>query len=231
MKEWHSFNFPNPCFILFEILGLEPNPQTHIFGDEEPGIINAPWLGMTPKFVNNIITSACIKLDGFCAHHETREGYTKMLLHSWEELKELIMGKAIDMHRIIGTTGSEFEKSISKAFNQHKRNEDEQEHGIEKVATTPVKYSPNIKRKAGTNITNRFCTPLTKKARITHQQTWICIGVTCGRESTFWCAANDFPVNRIKSSTNQCTPFGRYMTSFKRAEECLDNMLQRTKYE
>jgi len=231
MQTWDSFNLPTQCFILSEILGLEPNPQTHIYGDEELGIIDAPWLGMIPKFVNNIVTSACKNLDGSCTHLETRAAYTEMLLHSWEELKELIMGKAIGMHRIIGTTGSEFEKNISKTFNQHNHDEDESDHESVKMAPILVQHTPKIKRKAGTNKSDQFCTPLTKKARITHQHTSICTGVTCGRESTFWCADNDFPANRIKSGTKQCTRCGRYMTAFKRAEECLENMLQRTKSE
>jgi len=225
INTWQSFHFRKSCYILSEIFGLEPNSQNHIYDDEELGIIDAPWLGLVPKFMEKIITSACTYLDGKCDHHETKKLYTTLLLNSWEEIKELMMGKAIGMHRIIGTTGTEFEQTISKTFGKNQATEANNKHPSSLPSSISSPILPRKKRKANAHESNCLSTPPTKLARISKQSTTICTGVTCGREAIFWCADNAFTPNKINCGTKQCTRCGRYMTAFKRIEETLDNML------
>ena len=225
---WDSFNLPISCFILSEIFGLEPNSQNHIYDDEELGVVDAPWLGLIPNFLNLTIKSACTHLDGGCTHHETRKMTTNSLLHSWEELKELMMGKAIGMHRVIGTAGSEFEKTILKTFGENPLEESTDKQIPEQTSFTSISSPVCTKRKANVLDTGQHLTPITKRVRICQRQTTSCNGVTCGQEAIFWCADNDFSTNKVASGIKQCTRCGRYMTAFKRAEESLNNMLQQT---
>ena len=98
------------CSILLDIFGITPEPNPFSKGDEEIGIIDLPWLGFIPNFLNSTLLDACTQLDGVFRPTDTRNAISKHLCTMWEEIKELILGRAIGLHRVTGTTGKTMEK-------------------------------------------------------------------------------------------------------------------------
>ena len=223
------------CLILSEIIGLLPNPHTHIYYDDELGIIDAPWLGMIPCFLDNCIIRSCKKLDGTITHAETMQQIAITLLELWGEIKDLIMGKAIGLHRIIGTTGHTYEKEMTK-FHQTK-----QEKTVEPVICTvidePCKSSSvvihNIRKESPSLTFDTPKHPSKKRKTVnpsyslndTPAETKMCIGITCGRDRCFWHGDSAFLPNTIKKSIKQCGRCSRYMTAMRKVSETLENMI------
>jgi len=102
------------CFILLDMFGITPAHNPLSQGDEEIGVIDLPWLGFIPTFLNKIFCNACTKLDGTIRPAATMKIISKQLCERWKEIQALILGRAIGLHRLIGTTGKDLEKEFKK---------------------------------------------------------------------------------------------------------------------
>ena len=55
-------------------------------------------------------------------------------------------------------------------------------------------------------------------------QTRSCPGITCGKESSFWCMECNFNKNNVRTTIRQCQRCGRYMTAMKQANTILSSI-------
>ena len=99
------------CKILLDIFSITPEQYPIQKGDEEIGLIDAPWLGLIPTFLDNIVTKALKNIrSGGNLHSSVANTLSKILSETWKEIRILILGRAVGLHRITGTTGKEMEK-------------------------------------------------------------------------------------------------------------------------
>ena len=214
--------------ILTDIFGITQREPIANYGDDELGIIDVPWLGLTPIFLDRIINNACTKLDGMCSHTNTNEIASMELLFIWNTIKEINLGRAAGLHRIIGTTGKTIEKQFAKNANLTSNVELTPTTSSDSMITPMEIVSTPLK---AINDTSNSSSPLQQSPRLSDaskvQEKNIetdnidspktCTGVTCGKESTFWCAGCTYEPNLIKQSIKQCQRCGRFMTALKQA--------------
>ena len=227
------------CEILLEIFGTVPREPAIQHGDEELGLIDTPWLGLVPSFLNSIMDSACRRL-GISENHETtRIAVTSKLERMWMDVKSLIQGSATGLHRIIGSTGRRIEKEFAKQVHNLENTGD---NIIQPLSLTLSEPSSSSKRKheslSGTMGANKKTKKNDSSVKIidtnnpqlsttsTKPTTKTCSGITCGKESIFWCAGCDFTPVQIKASLKQCQRCGRHMTALKQASKTLKDLLQ-----
>jgi len=122
LLKWNKNNLhdaidEDSCTILLDIIGITPERHPIQKGDEEIGLIDAPWLGLVPTFLDTIVTEALRKIQvGGNLHSSAAITLTEIFSKSWKEIKILILGRAVGLHRITGTTGKEMEK-LCASFN------------------------------------------------------------------------------------------------------------------
>jgi len=107
---------PRSDFCL-EIFGLLPNNLHTYINDAHIGIVDAPWLGLTPKNINLIITEHICTIETNTIQLPNRKQITKELKLKWNLIKGLILGKAIGLHRITGIISSGKEKDLRNRYN------------------------------------------------------------------------------------------------------------------
>jgi len=227
------------CEIMLEIFGIVPRPSAIQHGDEELGLIDTPWLGLVPSFLNSIMDSACRKL-GISENHETtRIAITSKLERMWTDVKSLIQGSATGLHRIIGSTGRKIEREFAKQVHNAANTGD---NVTQPISLTSSESSSSSKRKHESLSGTMGAKKKTKKnepsiktidtnnpqlpTTTTTPATKTCSGITCGKESIFWCAGCDFTPIPIKASLKQCQRCGRHMTALKQASKTLKDLLQ-----
>ena len=194
--------------------------------DEHIGVVDCPWLGMTPKVIDSIMITTCTELDQFIPHAETRESISNNLNHSWREIKTLIMGRAIGLHRIISSSGKDIEKQWRKdfqidinSFRKLKKDSTPQcipsltraKRKFDITDATNSKILSSKRRKVSTIVQNQVDLKL-------------CTGITCNDKYESWYINNNFSPNRIKTSIKQCQRCGRYMTSFRQSKHLLSEI-------
>ena len=138
----HKWNKPNlftaidndECYILTDILGLSPSRSPYQKGDEELGLIDSTWLGLVPNFLNETLIYACNQFRLSIKSTSDTTDIAEHLHSSWRAIKALILGRVVGLHRVIGSTGKEFEKLL-----QIKDNSQDNNNGVE--GKTPI---PNI---------------------------------------------------------------------------------------
>jgi len=85
-------------------------------------IIDVFWLGLIPTSIDRIIKSTCSH--SHFLYHTPDIASCKVLsndcLATWKELQDIIMAKAIGIHRIIGSIIKEKEKAYRKKYNMVK---------------------------------------------------------------------------------------------------------------
>ena len=228
------------CRILLEIFGIIPKESATQHGDEELGLVDTPWLGLIPSFLDNIMDSACQNL-GISENHETtRLAVTSKLARMWTDVKSLIQGSATGLHRIIGSTGRKIEKEFAKKANTLLEDSGE---SIDQISLSSLSESTGTPKRTKEFITGSMGASkkiktsdhpvkiistnfLQSAEAISKPATKFCSGMTCGKESIFWCAGCDFTPIQIKASLKQCQRCSRHMTAFKQASSTLENLLQ-----
>jgi len=235
-----SLCFKENCFILSEIFGLLPQYQIYSLNDDELGIVDAPWLGLIPSFLDSIMNFTCKNMSNLIADKVSSKAVCIQLTSIWEEIKELIMSQAIGLHRVIGTTGSAFEKQIAKASLLA---------NITNVAplhsncTHPIvsSQSTSPSKRKSTPASQSKVTPPSTKRKVTEDHfpsqqppsppSKICNGITCGSESRFWYADSSFSPNKIRQNIKQCHRCGRHMTALRKTITTLETMMKSTRDE
>jgi len=119
LRKWEHTSIPqaimnDKCTILLEIFGITPRKMTEHKGDEEAGLIDAPWMGLVPIFMDRIMLQACNPTGSARFNDANIESITKFLIKDWEAIKSLILGRATGLHRVVSTSGKDIEKFFTK---------------------------------------------------------------------------------------------------------------------
>jgi len=234
----------NSCSILTEVFGLIPRETFTNCGDEELGVTDLPWLGLTPTFLNSIIIQSCDNLDGNIPHLATKEAISNDLKATWNSIKNINLHRATGLHRIIGTTG----KSIEKEFIQLTKTNIISTNDIisspiisEKSVPPQKQQSPTLKHPiihsrniarpakklkregptAPPNILIETPAPAAEQKTQSINDLKTCAGITCGKEAAFWCMDCSHEPGLIKQSIKQCQRCSRFMTALKQAHETI----------
>ena len=203
-----------------EIFGLSPNLNYAMIRDDQIGTMDCAWLGLTPKSINKCLEKHCDKIKQFVTHTETANALSEDLHHSWKEIKTLIMGRAIGLHRIICSTGKDIERDWKKELDL-----DINTFRKIKKESKPESSTTALKRKA------IICSEKRKKQKLVSNHRILvdmkaCNGITCNRKYKSWCPNNKFAINKIRTSTKQCQRCGRHMTAIKQCGIIIRNMIK-----
>jgi len=235
------------CTMLLDVFGMIPRENFSNFGDEELGIIDLPWLGLIPNFLDNMIIQACVTLDGNHPYLPTKEAMTKDIICTWNIIKNINLARATGLHRIIGTTGKSTRKEFIKTTQV--RQEDLTDITPSPAATSPtISISPDqqqtnrkrplvstysdlnsttkAKKLKLTSISNKQKLPITTAEREDQPvlESKTCNGVTCGKEAGFWCMECSYEPILIRQSIKQCQRCSRFMTALKQAHDLISKI-------
>ena len=224
--ESRQFNF------LSEIFGLIPNCNGTEIMDDQIGVTDCPWLGLTPTFVDKAMLECCFSIHQFISHKESANVLINTLKHSWKEIMNLIMGKAIGLHKIIGSTGTRLEKEWRKEFDIDINSISKLKKEIKKLSSAgdmDIKFR-KVKRKL---IASNFNPAQRQKkqklfedVRKLNDNFKLCSGVTCDKRNSAWYPNSQFSTNRIKPSIKQCQRCSRFMTALRKAQSIIIHMLE-----
>ena len=218
--ESRKFNF------LCEVFGLLPNLNGMEVRDDQLGVSDCPWLGLTSLRIDKDVSDICDSIFDFIPHKDTATALRENLKDSWQEIKTLIMGKAIGIHRIICSTGRKIEKDWRKEYNIDISSFRKLKRESNPETFTTGKRKPDSTAEPGKE--------RKKKQRVISSQLdgvnfKSCNGITCHMKYKSWCPSNKFTQNRIKSTIKQCQRCGRHMTAIKQCLEIIQNMIDSQK--
>jgi len=155
LMKWNKNNLhdaieEDSCTILLDIFGITQERHPIQKGDEELGLIDATWLGLIPTFLDTIITDAIrrIKIEGSLPS-SAASTLIEILSKSWKEIKTLILGRAVGLHRITGTTGKEMEQ-LYASFNSTETEKSTESPPNQLQSSSPISRT-TIKRKKSSN--------------------------------------------------------------------------------
>ena len=239
------------CDILLEIIGMLPAHDTLEKGDEELGVMDLPWLGLIPIFLDDIIENACKESNIFHPGDIHLNPGVAQLRSMWIEIKAIVLGRAIGLHRVTGTTGKEIEKSFKRITSGDSEEEINQENIVQpKIATSPASNSKRTissisvtesppKKKIRNTTTDLTAVDISAKvsslidtiapqtpSRAEDPELKPCNGITCGNENIFWCQDCTFVRVKIKQNVKQCQRCGRFMTAMKQAHSVTLSLLR-----
>jgi len=75
------------CFAIMEVVELLPTTASIQTGDDELGLIDLPWMGLIPGFLQDIVDQTLGNLDGNCLNSATRSTMLAQLKTSWKDIK------------------------------------------------------------------------------------------------------------------------------------------------
>jgi len=211
-----------------EVFGMLPNFSGIPIRDDQIGLADCTWLGLMPRTIDIILEDACMSVRNFIIHKETVTHISTHLRQSWLEIKNLIMGKAIGLHRIICSTGKSLEKIWRKEYNIDINTIKK----LKQESNPTDKTGPNTSSPTTTGRKRKFSTcggiPVvvsSKQRKITDSEITVtnltmvekkdCTGLTCSKKHGSWYPNSDFAQNQIKASIRQCQRCSRYMTAIK----------------
>jgi len=204
-----------------ELLGVLEQPNAITTPDKDLCILDAFWLGLIPSKLDVLISnninrkriSEFIPLQTACIAMETE------LKDMWEEIKELIMAKAIGLHRIIGSISKNIEKSYREEFQLDKgtykalrREKKQQAHLI------VIKNEEEKKCKGTQHSNEEQHNPSPEIPKVP------CTGITCNRKNSQWCLDQKFNQNRIEKNKKHCIRCSKFCTAMKQSAEILDTI-------
>jgi len=153
----------------------------------------------------------------------------KDLFQAWSEIQDLIMAKAIGLHRIIG----QISKAKETSFRKTERNNNASQSSITKEYVETTQNSPtdtiqlcdnknnNKKPKLAVDIPpslpSTTSTPKTKPLIF-------CKGITCNQRNSRWCLDQTFNANKIEEHRKHCVRCSKFCTAMKQGAELLDNI-------
>ena len=201
-----------------ELFGIKPQSITENIKDENLKILDVLWMGLTPTSLDNILKSHCgySRFLNYSPDVASCKALANECLSTWTEIKELIMAKAIGIHRIIGVISKNKEKIYRKTYNLTKG-----------TCMDPIfRGEMNRKRKiakisSATKDTTISESADTKTKHAEHQKKILCNGITCNKKNKRWCLDQKFSSNRIEPSKKHCIRCSRFSTSMKHSANIL----------
>jgi len=211
-----GFHVQGPFFS--EAFGILPQSIAKNIKDENLKLIDVFWLGLTPITIDRIMKSNCNHLQflQYSPDMALCKAFSDDCLSTWKEIKELLMAKAIGIHRIISTISKEKEKSYRKKYNLIKGTymdpiyREEMNRKRKRTQISPGNTSNN---KSG----NSEATVIIGE----HSRKVLCNGITCNKRNKRWCLNQKFTSNRIDPSKKHCLRCSRFSTSMKHSADIL----------
>jgi len=219
-----GFSVSNPFFS--EALGILPQSIAKNVTDENLKVLDVFWLGLIPASFDHIITSHCnsSNLFLFTPNITACKALSNECLSTWREIKDLIMAKAIGIHRIVGTISKEKEKAYRKKYKLAKgtyrdpifRAEMKRKRKCSHISPSPDDPKTNSNTTANTiSPTNSILEP---------PQKILCNGITCNKKNKRWYLDQKFSQNRIEPTKKHCLRCSRFSTSIKHSANILDSI-------
>jgi len=198
-------------FILLHIFGFGTALGDGELEVKNLGIVDCMHMGIIPRAFNDMISKyirmACNKL----MNKEARVGLEKTLEGIWSDARELVKGKFIGLHRIVGGISKEVEKTFKRKYNldikklrlrreELKNLKKESNSGNKKPQSDTCTNTRNEQNK----ITEMWARPL------------LCQGITCGNEKNFWNVMDGHNPYWIANNQVACERCGRAKTAIRK---------------
>ena len=214
-----GFSVTGPFFT--EAIGILPQSSALNAKDEDLKVLDVFWLGLTPKTIDCIFKSSCRHSQFFLYTPDITacKAFSKECLTNWREIQDIIMAKAIGIHRIIGSISKEKEKAYRKKYNMAKGTYRDPIYREEmsrkrKIAQISSQAAERINTES-TVITNNLINAPTKI---------LCKGITCSKKNKRWCLDQNFESNRIDPCKKHCLRCSRFSTSMKHSADILSSI-------
>ena len=212
-------------FVSLELFGVIPQNTISYLSDANIGAVDAPWLGMYPKTLGQVVNKVKAVIKDNIAHLENRYLIIEAFDNKWKLIQGVTMGMAMGLHRIIGTIGHSLEKSL-----QAKYNLDQYTFKVIKANTSPTK-SKNPPQN-GSNAPNflRTCVPCNNATephtKASHQQKRDCAGITCNANKVNWKIFKNFTTsNKIATNIKHCTRCARQSSAIRLAAQIINEFI------
>jgi len=212
-----GFKVQGPLFS--EVFGIRPQPIATNTKDEDLKILDVFWLGLTPTSIDRILKSNCSSLQFFnyCPDMTSCKAFSQECLSTWKEIKELIMAKAIGIHRIIGAISKEKEKNYRKKYKL-----------IKGTYMDPIFREEMTRKRKIIQISSQSTENRSKSGNVKatsdlvdQPEKVLCQGITCNKRNKRWCLDQKFVSNRISPSKKHCLRCSRFSTSMKHSANTL----------
>ena len=200
-----------------EMMGILEQPNACGILDKDLCILDAFWLGLIPTNLEKVIISNINRgyLSQFTPMQTACIAMESDLKSMWMEIKDLIMAKAIGLHRIIGSISKSKEKEYRETFNLDKGTYKALNTEKKRKATATDIVESNKKQKMeqqGKDQQLLRCMEINKVP---------CKGITCNRKNSQWCLDQNFNPNRIERNKKHCTRCSKFCTAMKQSAEIL----------
>jgi len=211
---------PNFGTICQDIFGMAPSNKYLTIPDAELGTIDAPWLGLMPKNIDQCIIHNIRRIGKQHLNPDDGTCWVEERMHEWEEIKELNTSRIMGLHRIAKIVGNKRETELIEKFNLSELAE--KHHQI------------RLKRKKATNSRASMKEPATTPAKKPKPNIHLvkqCNGITCGKERLKWCKNATFGRNETRLNRKQCQRCCLFSSAMKDASSILTTMQQCNKTE
>jgi len=217
-----------------EMLGIEQQHINTDRPDSKLGILDAYWLGMIPSRVDKVLKSSfsISRLSQFTPDNATCKVLKGDLDESWETIKELIMAKAIGLHRIIGEISKEKEKQYRKKYELSKGTfreiREEARKSRETINQQPQSSKQRVKCEEcepdGKENIQQVGTSINATKASFQQDKVACKGITCNRSNQKWSVGQNYVQQRISCKTKHCQRCSKFNTAMKQSAAILENI-------
>jgi len=197
---FHSCLGSNSGAFFRDLFGMHPENLMEDPTDEELGVIDATWLGLMPEIIDSIVKTNIKKCNFYKIDREIASQKRDTIYHQWNEVKALIMGKAIGIHRILST--------VSETITTE----------LKKLHPLPIeKTSPKRKWKPQDSAPS-------KKIKKKDTPKIQCGGITCGELKKIWCKHSNFGQNMIEINRKHCQRCSVHCTASNIAVDILTQL-------
>lgn len=170
-------------------------------------------------------------LNQFVPHKELANVLINALKHSWK-IMNLLMGKAISLHRIIGSTGTRLEKEWRKEFDIDIDSINKIKKEIKNMSSPSVIRTRRAKRKFDEDTFKMAQRKKRKKKKLCENiqniavKMILCPGVTCDSRNLSLYPNSQFSPNHIKPSLKQCQRRSRFMTAPRKVHSTIHHAIE-----
>ena len=213
-----------------ELMGIVQQTTARDIQDRDLEILDAFWLGMVPKSLDNIICNHIHKnrLLNFTQNIQACNAMAIDLTKAWSEVKELLMAKAIGLHRIINHISKLKETQFRKNINKQNAPVIHIPKDIKPPAT--IKRTLTCEDHDPKRLKEIHDTP--EKNRTTKVSPTInlclCKGITCNKNNSRWCLDLNYNANKIEGHRKHCVRCSKFCTVMKQWAEHLDKYRKST---